>query len=96
MECSLHVTSLLGRQGVAFRGHDESETSENRGNFYDTLDMLADTNEILRKKMEARYGHYTSPEYQNDLIQVFGNKVFNNFKVFSNFELLFNVQVIFC
>lgn len=75
VKCLLRVTSLLGRQGLAFRGHDESETSDNRGNFSEILDMLADSNEILRKKMESRYGHYTSPEYQNDLIQVFGNKV---------------------
>lgn len=78
VKCLLRVTSLLGRQGLAFRGHDESETSENRGNFYETLDTLASTNEILRKKMGTRYGHYTSPEYQNDLIQVFGNKVIKN------------------
>ena len=58
VKCLLRVTSLLGRQGLAFRGHDESETSENRGNFYETLDMLANTNEILRKKMETR--QYTS------------------------------------
>lgn len=75
VKCLLRVTSLLGRQGLPFRGHDESETSANRGNFIETLDMLADTDEILRKKMEARYGHYMSPEYQNDLIQVFGNTV---------------------
>ena len=43
-----------------------------------TLDILADTKEILRKKMETKYGHYTSPEYQNDLIQVFRNKDLKN------------------
>lgn len=71
----LSVTSLLGRQGLSFRGHDDGETSSNKGNFIETLDMLASSNEILRKKMEKRYGHYMSHEYQNDLIQVFGNKI---------------------
>lgn len=27
------ITSFLGRQGLAFRGHDESSSSNNRGNF---------------------------------------------------------------
>ena len=42
--------------------------------------------------MEARYGHYTSPEYQNDVIQLFGNKVFKNvstqIKKAKNFSIL--------
>ena len=78
VKCLLRVTSLLGRQGLAFRGHDESETSQNKGNFIETLEMLAQTNEILHKKMSVRYGHYTSPDYQNDLIEVFGKKICKN------------------
>jgi hypothetical protein len=35
----LLLTGLLGRQAIAFRGHDESDTSENRGNFREILSV---------------------------------------------------------
>ena len=71
----LRATSFLGRQEIAFRGHDECEESDNKGNFREFLETLSDIDENLKSRMEPRYGHYTSPEYQNDFIQVFGDKI---------------------
>jgi hypothetical protein len=34
---------------MAFRGHDESSTSLNRGNFLEMIDWYKDKNEIVRK-----------------------------------------------
>ncbi|KAF0686260.1 zinc finger MYM-type protein 1-like, partial [Aphis craccivora] len=53
-------------QGLAFRGHNEERESLNRGNLIELLQTFGDKNTIL--KMQSRYGHYTSHEYQNDLI----------------------------
>ncbi|KAJ8359025.1 hypothetical protein SKAU_G00155500 [Synaphobranchus kaupii] len=68
----LKVTALLGRQGLAFRGHTEVSESDNKGNFLEFVDVLADTDDALQKR---RYGHYLSPHNQNDMIRVFGEKV---------------------
>lgn len=51
IKCLLRVTSLLGRQGLAFRGHDEYAS---RHYWYS------------EEKMERRYGRYMSPAYRND------------------------------
>lgn len=62
------ATLYLSKQGLAFRGHDESEQSKNKGNFIEILEMFA-SNEI-KLRLQARYGHYTSPVYQNDFISI--------------------------
>lgn len=62
----LKVTLYLAKQGLAFRGHNESCDSKNKGNFIELLQLFGD--EKIKQKLESRYGHYTSPEYQNDLI----------------------------
>ncbi|XP_061999241.1 uncharacterized protein LOC133716559 [Rosa rugosa] len=48
---SVHNQALLNcqalmKQGLAFRGHDESESSNNRGNFLELLEFLAEHNDI--------------------------------------------------
>ncbi|KAL4091374.1 hypothetical protein QTP88_026073 [Uroleucon formosanum] len=62
----LKAALFLSKQGLAFRGHNESDTSKNKGNFLEILDMFAD--DKIKLRLQARYGHYTSPEYQNDFI----------------------------
>jgi hypothetical protein len=62
----LRATSFLGRQGLAFRGHDETETSDNKGNFVELMETLSEGDSNLKLKMERSYGHYMSHVYQND------------------------------
>lgn len=64
----LKTSLFLAKQGLAFRGHNETDNSNNKGNFIQLLEMFAD--ESLAVKLKSRYGHYTSPEYQNDLIHI--------------------------
>lgn len=71
----LRATSYLCRQKLAFRGHRETEASDNKGNFVELLEMIAQTDKKLAGKLAQRYGHYTSPVYQNDLISVIANKL---------------------
>ncbi|XP_025193424.1 zinc finger MYM-type protein 1-like [Melanaphis sacchari] len=83
-------TLYLAKQGLAFRGHNEERESLNRGNFIELLETFGDKNTIL--KMQSRYGHYTSHEYQNDLISVIAsstkNIILNNMSEFSAFSIL--------
>ncbi|KAK2703123.1 hypothetical protein QYM36_018357 [Artemia franciscana] len=56
----LKTTALLGRQGLAFRGHDEEESSANQGNFVETVHLLTEINPDLMKNSRKAYGHYMS------------------------------------
>lgn len=69
------ITSLLGRQGLAFRGHEESQSSDNHGNFKEVSYLLAKHDPILKKNFGRKYGNYCSPEYQNDCIEVYRNYI---------------------
>lgn len=64
----LKTTLYLAKQGISFRGHNESKESSNRGNYIELLNMFCDDN--VKLKLESRYGHYMSPEYQNDCIKI--------------------------
>ena len=44
----LKIALLCARQDLALRGHDESENSENKGNFKEILALLASENPTLQ------------------------------------------------
>ncbi|XP_058192126.1 uncharacterized protein LOC131309524 [Rhododendron vialii] len=48
LNASVDSIWFLVRQGLAFRGHDESEHSSNQGNFLELLKFLADHNEKVK------------------------------------------------
>ncbi|XP_020425807.1 zinc finger MYM-type protein 1-like [Prunus persica] len=59
------------RQGLPFRGHDESETSSNKGNYVELLQFLADDDEKVRAVVfenAPRNLKYIAPTIQKDLI----------------------------
>ena len=67
--------ALPGRKGLAFHGHDEGESSANRGNFVETVGLLTEINPDLMDKSHKTYGHYLSHECKNECIKVIGNKI---------------------
>lgn len=66
----------MGQQGLAFRGHNETPDSSNRGNFLELLYVLADYSPELREHLKAHErksnATYMSPQSQNEFIQVIG------------------------
>ena len=66
---SLECSKFLIAQGMAFRGHDESSTSLNRGNFLEMIDWYKDKNEIVRKAFSrgSMNCKMTSPNIQKDI-----------------------------
>ena len=65
------ILRFLLQQGLAFRGHDESEKFENKGNFLELLAWLAENNEDVSKivKNAPRNCKLTSPMIQADIIE---------------------------
>ncbi|CAN6725893.1 unnamed protein product [Malus baccata var. baccata] len=71
LNASLDCIRFLLRQGLAFRGHDESEDSSNKGNFLELLKFLADHNEGIKDvvfKNAPENLKLTSPDIQKDLV----------------------------
>lgn len=70
---------LIGRQGIAARGHRDSgpmsldTPTENDGNFRALLRYsIASGNDILKKHIDETRNRYTSPKIQNELIEICG------------------------
>ena len=68
MRHHIDISVLLAGQGLAFRGHDESKASSNRGNFIELMELLASYSHELRSFLDNERVTYTSHEPQNDLI----------------------------
>ncbi|XP_004308446.1 PREDICTED: uncharacterized protein LOC101295762 [Fragaria vesca subsp. vesca] len=71
LTASVECIRFLLRQGLAFRGHDESENSSNQGNFVELLQFLADHDEQIRavalKNAPANL-KLTSPTIQKEIV----------------------------
>jgi hypothetical protein len=65
----IRVVCVLGKLGLAFRGHDESETSVNRGKHVEMLKVLGNYDADLKCLVENK-GVFRglSLEIQNDII----------------------------
>lgn len=72
------ATSYLARQGLAFRGNDETKDSSNKGNLVELLETMSELSPQLRERLKTRYGHYTSAEYQNDILHCLANTLRKN------------------
>ncbi|XP_015965739.1 uncharacterized protein LOC107489497 [Arachis duranensis] len=80
LKTSIVTIRWLTFQACAFRGHDESHESQNRGNFLEMLKLLA----FYNKEVDAVFlenapqnAIYTSPSIQKEILHVFARKVQN-------------------
>ena len=49
----------LSKQGQAFRGHNETETSINRGNFMELVKLFSEDDVDLQKHLKNKTSNYT-------------------------------------
>ena len=74
MKRFIDTVVLLGKQELAFRGHDEKPESDNRGNYIETLLYLAKYDTVMDSHLEQCSSSQnpvfsgTSSDIQNDLI----------------------------
>ncbi|XP_073119827.1 uncharacterized protein [Henckelia pumila] len=73
LKVSIESVKFLAMQGCAFRGHDESVESVNRGNYIELMKLLGRINphvgEIILKTA-AKNAKYTSPTIQKEILQI--------------------------
>lgn len=71
------VTKTLSKSGRVFRGHDETESSHNRGNFLETVNLLGrwDHDFADHLRQADRNCTYLSNRAQNDLVHAIATVV---------------------
>lgn len=64
-------------QEIALRGHDESSSSINQGNFKALMSLIAKHDSIVRERLQhgPLNAQYTSPDIQNTLLRIMGDMV---------------------
>lgn len=78
LRTSIAVVKWLTFQSCAFRGHDETPESRNRGNFIELIKLLAEFNpEIAAVVLEnsPRCSKYTSHQIQQEILSIYALKV---------------------
>ncbi|XP_044366248.1 zinc finger MYM-type protein 1-like [Triticum aestivum] len=71
---SISVARYLLHQGLAFRGHDESEESKNKGNFRELSILLAEQNENTKRVVlrdAPGNNKLIAPEIQKDIAECY-------------------------
>lgn len=80
----LDITLFLAKQNLPFRGHSENESSSNKGNFLELIDVLSKYDRVLnehiqnledKRKRTDRTVSYLSPQIQNEFIGLISNHV---------------------
>lgn len=77
IKCLLKTLLFCAKQGIAFRGHRETDSSMNCENFIELLKLRAQDNEIINNyfiEKEMTFT-YTSPEYQNLFLKYMADNI---------------------
>ncbi|XP_031262833.1 zinc finger MYM-type protein 1-like [Pistacia vera] len=78
LNATVDCIRFLLRQGLAFRGHDESYDSSNQGNFLELLQFLANHNKdynVVAFKNAPDNLKLTSPKIQKDIVSAASNEI---------------------
>ncbi len=79
--CIVKCIMFLGKQGLAFRGHDDSEQSFNKGNFKEIINFIRTENKYLDDHLKnSLTEQYTSPLIQNEFINLIYTNLLNMVK----------------
>ena len=73
LKALVFIIRHLAFQAIAFRGQDESFSLLNRGNFFESLDIVTFWNEKVAEiiKKTPKNATYTSPRIQKEILHVF-------------------------
>jgi hypothetical protein len=66
----LETVLFLIKQGIPLRGHDESVSSFNKGNFIEMIEFRKKDNHDFKVWLETNKSNYTSPDIQNEIILI--------------------------
>jgi hypothetical protein len=75
---SIDFARILAKQGLPFRGHDESKVSLNKGNFRELREFAEEQNPTLKRatsKNKSENSLLVALEIQRDIVQCFAKEV---------------------
>ena len=72
----INILLYLGKQGLSLRGHNETTSSSNRGNFLELCDWYAKRDKVFCQLYNS-LRNLTSPSIQNELIEIAAFQVQN-------------------
>ena len=78
VKTSIDAVRWLAFQACAFRGHDETPDSKNRGNFLQLIELLASYNDNVKKVVlenAPKSTKYISHSVQKEILHVLANEV---------------------
>ena len=78
LRTSINVVRWLTFQACSFRGHDESDSSKNQGNFLEMVKLLASYDEEVKAVVLSnapQNAKYTSPQIQKEILNVIADNV---------------------
>ena len=78
---SIDVARILVKQGLPFRGHDESKKSLNKGNFREFRNFAEEQNPTLRKAVDKKNSDNSlliAPEIQKDIVHCFAKEMLHS------------------
>ncbi|XP_067286712.1 zinc finger MYM-type protein 1-like [Pseudorasbora parva] len=78
MQRVVAVTCMLGKQGLSFRGHDETAESHNKGNFMECMGLLQQFDPFLQHYIPPSNSTCLSPASQNEMIECCSKEVTAN------------------
>ena len=77
LNASIDCARFLLRQGIAFRGDDETENSSNQGNFLELLKFLAKHNDEIDSvalKNAPKNHKLTAPSIQKEIVKAIADE----------------------
>ncbi|KAK0151974.1 Zinc finger MYM-type protein 1 [Merluccius polli] len=90
----LDATAYLGMQELSFRGHDEGEHSDNKGNYRELVEVIAQYDRVLAEHMESSTVFTgMSKTIQNDLIAAIHSSIKTEIKKELNRTPFFSWQI---
>ncbi|EOA33131.1 hypothetical protein CARUB_v10016470mg [Capsella rubella] len=78
LTASIDASRYLLRQGLSFRGHDESEESANRGNFLELVKYTGEQNDAISKVIlnnAPKNNQMIAPKIQKEIVNCFAEEV---------------------
>lgn len=82
LNAAIDVCRYLLHQGQAFRGHDESKESDNKGNFLQLMEYTIKQNDVIAKAFKNAPGNNNclSPKIQKDITECFAREILSSIK----------------
>ncbi|KAL9685702.1 hypothetical protein QQ045_023153 [Rhodiola kirilowii] len=83
LKTTIAAVKYLGKEGLPFRGHDESSNSSSRGHFIEIIKSYASMNDEIAKVVlenAPRHAMYIAPSIQKEILDIIATKIRNKIR----------------